>query len=76
MTSPIGLPLFSNPHSFWLTQDKKGLLKACNGAECKGVPSLSSPWIRVDFFAFLDLPSLFTTPQLRLLFAIQTNHTS
>jgi len=37
MTSPIGLPLFSNQHSFQLTQDQKGLFKACNGAECKGM---------------------------------------
>ncbi|KAG5631248.1 hypothetical protein H5410_002965 [Solanum commersonii] len=37
MTSPIGLPLFSNQHSFQLNQDQKGLFKACNGAECKGM---------------------------------------
>ncbi|KAG5585854.1 hypothetical protein H5410_046288, partial [Solanum commersonii] len=35
MSSPIGLPVFSNRHFFQLTQDKKGLYKACNGAECK-----------------------------------------
>ena len=37
MTSPIGLPLFSNQHSLQLTQDYKGLFKACNGAECQGM---------------------------------------
>uniref|UniRef100_M1DUY4 Uncharacterized protein n=1 Tax=Solanum tuberosum TaxID=4113 RepID=M1DUY4_SOLTU len=37
MSSPIGLPLFSNQHSFQLTQDHKGLFKACNGDECKGI---------------------------------------
>ncbi|KAG5571620.1 hypothetical protein H5410_061386 [Solanum commersonii] len=31
-----GLPLFSNQPSVRLTQDQKGLFKACNGAECKG----------------------------------------
>ncbi|KAG5590368.1 hypothetical protein H5410_040882, partial [Solanum commersonii] len=35
MTSPIGLPLFSNKHLFQLTQDQKGLFKVCNGADCK-----------------------------------------
>ncbi|KAG5581489.1 hypothetical protein H5410_052116, partial [Solanum commersonii] len=35
MLSPIGLPLFSNRLSIRLTQDQKGLSKACNGAECK-----------------------------------------
>ncbi|KAG5585259.1 hypothetical protein H5410_045693 [Solanum commersonii] len=35
MLSPIGLPEFSNRHSFQLTQDQKGLSKDCNGAECK-----------------------------------------
>ncbi|KAG5599724.1 hypothetical protein H5410_031094 [Solanum commersonii] len=29
----IGLPLFSNKHLFLLTQDHKGLFKACNGAK-------------------------------------------
>ncbi|KAG5571570.1 hypothetical protein H5410_061336, partial [Solanum commersonii] len=33
--SPIALPLFSNQPSLQLTQDQKGLYKACNGAECK-----------------------------------------
>ncbi|KAG5610579.1 hypothetical protein H5410_021860 [Solanum commersonii] len=33
--SPIGLPVFSNQQLFQLTQDQKGLFKACNGAECK-----------------------------------------
>ena len=32
MTSPIGFPLFSNRHFFQLTQDKKGLFKACKRA--------------------------------------------
>ncbi|KAG5631839.1 hypothetical protein H5410_003556 [Solanum commersonii] len=40
MFSPIGLPLFSNRLSIRFTQDQKGLSKACNGAECKGVPFL------------------------------------
>ena len=35
MISPIGLPVFSGQHLFQLTQDQKGLFKACNGAECK-----------------------------------------
>ncbi|KAG5571847.1 hypothetical protein H5410_061613 [Solanum commersonii] len=35
MFSPIGLSLFSNRLLIRLTQDKKGLSKACNGAECK-----------------------------------------
>ncbi|KAG5571973.1 hypothetical protein H5410_061739 [Solanum commersonii] len=42
--SPIGLPVFSNQHLFQLTHDQKGLLKACNGAECKGVLVFSKPW--------------------------------
>ena len=37
MLSPIGLPVFSNQHLLQLTQDQKGLLKAYNGVECKGV---------------------------------------
>ncbi|KAG5631638.1 hypothetical protein H5410_003355 [Solanum commersonii] len=37
MTSPIGLPIFSNQHLLQLTQDQKGLFKACNEAECKVV---------------------------------------
>lgn len=37
MTLPIGLPLFSNQHSFQLTEDCKGLDKACNGAKSKGM---------------------------------------
>ncbi|KAG5630623.1 hypothetical protein H5410_002340 [Solanum commersonii] len=37
ITSPIGLPLFSNQHLFQLTQDHKGLFKACNGVECQKV---------------------------------------
>ena len=37
MTSPIGLPLFSNRLSIRLTQDQKGISKACNGVECKGM---------------------------------------
>ncbi|KAG5628385.1 hypothetical protein H5410_000102 [Solanum commersonii] len=32
-----GLPIFSNRHLFQLTQDQKGLSKACNRAECKGM---------------------------------------
>ena len=32
MLSHIGLPVFSNQHLFQLTQDQKGLFKACNGA--------------------------------------------
>ncbi|KAG5572221.1 hypothetical protein H5410_061987 [Solanum commersonii] len=45
MTSLICLPLFSNQHSFQLTQDNKGLFKACNGVECKEATSsiVSSP---------------------------------
>ncbi|KAG5590882.1 hypothetical protein H5410_041396, partial [Solanum commersonii] len=35
MTSPIGLPIFSNQPLFQLTQDQKGIYKACNRAECK-----------------------------------------
>ncbi|KAG5589896.1 hypothetical protein H5410_040410 [Solanum commersonii] len=35
MLSPIGLPVFSNQQLFQLTQDQKGVFKACNGAECK-----------------------------------------
>ncbi|KAG5610140.1 hypothetical protein H5410_021421, partial [Solanum commersonii] len=35
MFSPTDLPLFSNRLLNWLTQDQKGLFKACNGAECK-----------------------------------------
>ncbi|KAG5585082.1 hypothetical protein H5410_045516 [Solanum commersonii] len=35
MLSPIGLPVFSNQQLFQLTQDQKGLFKACNGAKCK-----------------------------------------
>ncbi|KAG5610377.1 hypothetical protein H5410_021658 [Solanum commersonii] len=34
--SAIGLPVFSDQHLFQLTQDIKGLFKACNRAECKG----------------------------------------
>lgn len=30
MTSLISFPLFWNQHSFQLTQDYKGILKACN----------------------------------------------
>ncbi|KAG5570980.1 hypothetical protein H5410_060746 [Solanum commersonii] len=45
ITSPICLPVFSNQHLFQLTQDQEGLFKACNGAECKGVPFFSKPWI-------------------------------
>ncbi|KAG5605921.1 hypothetical protein H5410_027413, partial [Solanum commersonii] len=30
-----GFPLFSNRLSIRLTQDQKGLSKACNGDECK-----------------------------------------
>ncbi|KAG5605877.1 hypothetical protein H5410_027369, partial [Solanum commersonii] len=37
MLSPIGFPVFSNQHLLRLTQDQKGLLKACNGVECKGM---------------------------------------
>ncbi|KAG5599074.1 hypothetical protein H5410_030444 [Solanum commersonii] len=35
MASPICLPLFSDQHSFQLTQDQKGFFKACNETECK-----------------------------------------
>ncbi|KAG5619785.1 hypothetical protein H5410_005003 [Solanum commersonii] len=35
-SSTKSLPLFSNPLSTRLTQDQKGLSKACNGHECKG----------------------------------------
>ncbi|KAG5610873.1 hypothetical protein H5410_022154 [Solanum commersonii] len=34
-TGTKGLPVFSNQHLFQLTQDQKGLFKACNGVECK-----------------------------------------
>ncbi|KAG5585583.1 hypothetical protein H5410_046017 [Solanum commersonii] len=43
MLSPIDLPVFSNRHLLQLTQDQKGLFKACKRAECKGVPSFSTP---------------------------------
>ncbi|KAG5614957.1 hypothetical protein H5410_014781, partial [Solanum commersonii] len=33
--SPISLPVFSNQYLLQLTQDQKGLFKACNGVECK-----------------------------------------
>ncbi|KAG5631852.1 hypothetical protein H5410_003569 [Solanum commersonii] len=32
-----GLPVFSDQHLFQLTQDQKGLFKACYGDECKGM---------------------------------------
>ncbi|KAG5580400.1 hypothetical protein H5410_051027 [Solanum commersonii] len=35
--SPICLIVFSNQHLFQLTQDQKGLYKACNGVGCKGM---------------------------------------
>ncbi|KAG5571340.1 hypothetical protein H5410_061106 [Solanum commersonii] len=35
--SPIVLSLFFNQHSIRLTQDQKGLSKACNEAKCKGM---------------------------------------
>ncbi|KAG5571191.1 hypothetical protein H5410_060957, partial [Solanum commersonii] len=35
MFSTLGLPLFSDRSSVWLTQDQKGLSKACNGDKCK-----------------------------------------
>ncbi|KAG5606200.1 hypothetical protein H5410_027692 [Solanum commersonii] len=37
MLSPTGLPIFSNRQLFQLTQDQKGLFKACNVAGCKVV---------------------------------------
>ncbi|KAG5630958.1 hypothetical protein H5410_002675, partial [Solanum commersonii] len=37
MFSPICLPLFYNRSSVRLTQDHKGLSKACSGGECKGM---------------------------------------
>ncbi|KAG5615165.1 hypothetical protein H5410_014989 [Solanum commersonii] len=37
MLSAIGLPVFSHQQLFQLTQDLKGLFKACNGAERKGM---------------------------------------
>ncbi|KAG5576068.1 hypothetical protein H5410_056202 [Solanum commersonii] len=37
MLSPISFPVFSNRQLFHLTQDQKGLFKACKGAECKVV---------------------------------------
>ncbi|KAG5586061.1 hypothetical protein H5410_046495 [Solanum commersonii] len=37
-SSTKSLSLFSNRSSVRLTQDQKGLSKACNGAECKGFP--------------------------------------
>ncbi|KAG5619642.1 hypothetical protein H5410_004860 [Solanum commersonii] len=48
MLSPKGLPIFSTRHLFQLTQDQKGLFKACNGVECKGVPFFSKPWVRFN----------------------------
>ncbi|KAG5580566.1 hypothetical protein H5410_051193, partial [Solanum commersonii] len=35
MSLPIGLPLFSHRLLIRLTQNQKGLSKACNGGECK-----------------------------------------
>lgn len=37
MISLIGLPIFSGQPLSQLTQDHKGLSKACNGDECKGM---------------------------------------
>ncbi|KAH0661556.1 hypothetical protein KY284_026487 [Solanum tuberosum] len=34
-------PVFSIQHLFQLTQDQKGLFKACNGAECKVAPQFT-----------------------------------
>ncbi|KAG5572237.1 hypothetical protein H5410_062003, partial [Solanum commersonii] len=65
--SPIGLPVFSDQLLFQLSQDQKGLFKACNGAECKVM----------TFLAFLDLPlSFHHTPNLGIWpkLAIQLNH--
>ncbi|KAG5595949.1 hypothetical protein H5410_037181 [Solanum commersonii] len=64
--SPIGLPLFSNRLLIRLTQDQKGLSKACNGAECKGIFTYAIPWVRGDFFLhFLTSPFPFHhTPNL------------
>lgn len=36
MFSPISLPLFSHRSYVWLTEDKKGLCKACNEVELIG----------------------------------------
>ncbi|KAG5630813.1 hypothetical protein H5410_002530 [Solanum commersonii] len=47
------LPLFSNQQLFQLTQDQKGLFKACNGAECKGVPFFSNHGSKGTFLHFL-----------------------
>ncbi|KAG5610283.1 hypothetical protein H5410_021564 [Solanum commersonii] len=37
-----GLPEFSNQHLLRLSPDHKGLNKACNGVECKGMESNSN----------------------------------
>ncbi|KAG5571402.1 hypothetical protein H5410_061168 [Solanum commersonii] len=60
--SPISLPIFSNRQLFQLTKDQKGLFKACNGAESKGVPFFQNHGLKETFLALIDLPSLFTTP--------------
>ena len=38
-TSLVVLPVFFNQPMFYLTQDQKGLFKACSGAECNGLVS-------------------------------------
>ncbi|KAG5576930.1 hypothetical protein H5410_057064 [Solanum commersonii] len=69
MFLPIGLPLFSNRLSIRLTQDQKGLSKACDGDECKGVSTiLQHHGLRGTFPALLDFLFSFSPhPQLRLL---------
>ncbi|KAG5612218.1 hypothetical protein H5410_023499 [Solanum commersonii] len=61
MFSPIGLPLFFNRLSIRLTQDQKGLSKACNGDECKGVSIvLQHHGLKRTFLALLDSPFPFS----------------
>ncbi|KAG5620396.1 hypothetical protein H5410_005614 [Solanum commersonii] len=68
MISPIGLPVFSNQHLFQLTQDQKGLFKACNGAECKGgIPFFSKHGQKGLLCIFLIYLLFSPHPQLRLL---------
>ncbi|KAG5585225.1 hypothetical protein H5410_045659 [Solanum commersonii] len=66
MFLPIGLPLLSNRLSIRLTQDQKGLSKAYNRDECKGVFTvLQHHWFRRTFPALLDF-SFFFSPQPNL----------
>ncbi|KAG5576604.1 hypothetical protein H5410_056738 [Solanum commersonii] len=55
-----GLPVFSNRHLFQLTQDQKGLYKACNGADCKGLSTLEQ---KVISKLISDSPTGLSDPQ-------------